>query len=1076
MVAACEGLRAELIKVESGPPGTKFDYSTLQEWGGKNGFHIPETALKAEYRDWTWSLDNFLLSAGKQPCDPVYEDLDPAQNCNMDLNHIRDTANRIKYLDLAIVEELCTTGFHNRASVDRRSMLMPNYPGFYDHVDFNTAKLAEKRGYQPPRLHGPFDLPPFIPFRVSPKNVVVQISDGAIKYRATSDFGAPRPAAFGSRTLPPEEDWSVNGCINLKDPVAFPTFEWSNVRRVGAQAAIMATCGLAMTKFKTDFAAYYETLPRCSSQWWQQIQCVSGAGFDIDPRLVFGNREAPALANRISFFFVNVIRDRLRSLQASWLRRWRTEPPPTEWSASRRATFDAAAVASLHAIHEQATTFSDQDRRTPFSPAADSVEVQAGSTIAWQTRETFCLWSAARVSLAADNGEPSRFCGEASCIDVFFDDVFGFFFTFAAPHYRRVMERAFAEMKVQLADGSIDKAHQDKPTLKNKTEFKDAMAHMTILGLEILVDVQEGSSQIIIPEEKVAAYTAKGVAIQQAGRKHAKHLVDISLLETFMGQILFCAQACPTVKGPWQLLLQLLKMSSHGGTHVQIGPAACRLIDTIVERLHTENGVEAFPRSGPPGSDGVPVVWRFSDAAMNDGCAGDKFVGCGSWQWLEGDDTILFYCCPFTHQELQLLDINTLEFLNVIMAEELFRPFTEFPADVVAACDNINAIVHVLNGAKAKAGPLRAAYNARMHWVRAHPAAHRILGCHVRREFNKEADLLSRGLVAEFQAAINKRFGREMKFVQIPTAECSLRDTRSILRLAHDDVEYRQQQATALQEASIIKLVEQAALSGKRISSAHRWISPMLASAMISNSRMEHGTAFLFEHEGVRCFVTAAHCFRKCQSCQRCETCSPRQCRQQLSDAIDCKSCRACSACDKLATDTTLSLEGRTQPLRHMAVLSGSLLRNNRLDIAVFLLSMSDMQRLRKTPAIELAPHPEYCFGGASMTHYRQARRPNTCTVGLLGTDSTMGPKTTSGSGVKYGGTEPHCFSHGASGAAVVNDNSDLLSIHTEGSAGHVVPGGVLGGGTKAQFLPELMTQRESLRRIPKARVPWKSG
>ena len=250
----------------------------------------------------------------------------------------------------------------------------------------------------------------------------------------------------------------------------------------------------------------------------------------------------------------------------------------------------------------------------------------------------------------------------------------------------------------------------------------------------------------------------------------------------------------------------------------------------------------------------------------------------------------------------------------------------------------------------------------------------------------------------------------------------------------------------------------------------------MLASAMISNSRMEHGTAFLFEHEGVRCFVTAAHCFRKCQSCQRCETCSPRQCRQQFSDAIDCKSCRACSACDKLATDTTLSLEGRTQPLRHMAVLSGSLLRNNRLDIAVFLLSMSDMQRLRKTPAIELAPHPEYCFGGASMTHYRQARRPNTCTVGLLGTDSTMGPKTTSGPGVKYGGTEPHCFSHGASGAAVVNDNSDLLSIHTEGSAGHVVPGGVLGGGTKAQFLPELMTQRESLRRIPKARVPWKSG
>ena len=85
VVAACEGLCAELMKVEQGPPGTKFDYSTLQAWGGKNGFHILETALKAEYREWTWSLDNFVRSGGLEPCDPVHEDLGPAKNCNMDL-------------------------------------------------------------------------------------------------------------------------------------------------------------------------------------------------------------------------------------------------------------------------------------------------------------------------------------------------------------------------------------------------------------------------------------------------------------------------------------------------------------------------------------------------------------------------------------------------------------------------------------------------------------------------------------------------------------------------------------------------------------------------------------------------------------------------------------------------------------------------------------------------------------------------------------------------------------------------------------------------------------------------------
>jgi hypothetical protein len=38
----------------------------------------------------------------------------------------------------------------------------------------------------------------------------------------------------------------------------------------------------------------------------------------------------------------------------------------------------------------------------------------------------------------------------------------------------------------------------------------------------------------------------------------------------------------------------------------------------------------------------------------------------------------------------------------------------------------------------------------------------RILGYHFLREFNEEADLLSRGLDAEFRAAINMRFGKVM--------------------------------------------------------------------------------------------------------------------------------------------------------------------------------------------------------------------------------------------------------------------------------------------------------------------------
>jgi hypothetical protein len=160
--------------------------------------------------------------------------------------------------------------------------------------------------------------------------------------------------------------------------------------------------------------------------------------------------------------------------------------------------------------------------------------------------------------------------------------------------------------------------------------------------------------------------------------------------------------------------------------------------------------------------------------------------------------------------------------VNVILGEELFRPSTEFRADIIDACDNINAVVHILNGAKAKTAPLRAIYRKRMELVLQLEAAgfahlHRYIGVHVLREFNIEADFLSRGTIDSFKAAVNKRFGREMKFTRLTVEGSRMRQTSSVLRAAVVDKSYKLAKELERERMRLSRTVRQPTNSGRQL-------------------------------------------------------------------------------------------------------------------------------------------------------------------------------------------------------------------------------------------------------------------
>ena len=1029
------------------PGEVKFDYSVLDEWcdgKGSDGLIIEECDFVEKYRPWTWSFEDYHQDKS-QPCTPVYnEDVRPSETCALKLADMLAEAARINFPDMQIVNELCTDGLRNRSNLDRRCVLQPNYAGFYKFMEQNGVKREEKLAADPPRLRRQGPTPPFVPFRVVPKNVVMTISEtGVIKYRATSDYGAPRSRSAFEFTGT-DEDHSVNARIDLDNPEDFPDFSYATVARVGRQIAIMAASGFGITRFKSDFKAYFETLPRAYKDWWCQIQCVDPDGmFEADCQGVFGCREMPALSSRVSMFYVALMNDRLQRVQLAWLRLWLDE-----------AVQESHELERVQLLREVIAGYHEGLRESPPDDTAAVFLAREGKNLDVSHQNKVLEWMRMRQTT------PDKNKADWWCMDIFIDDSFGGVFDFFAAAFKIVFTTVWQEYGIDVAD--------------DKTEIVgDPSAVMQVLGLSMRLDrAAEGQGILELPPDKVKKYRAAGALIIATADAN-KGKVPIQMVERFLGQMLFACQAIPSLKGDWQMVLhqvqQGMDVRRARRSEVTVPIGARFLIDSMLLKVAEENGVSLFPREGRAGSDGDRVVFRFSDAAKNDGIEGDAYVGCGSWQWVEGSDQIQWYSTEFSRMERKALEINALELLNVIIGEEVFRESTGFSADVIACCDNLNAVVHILNGAKAKAGPLRAIYRKRIEMMLSQIAklelgtqlpAHRIIGCHVLREYNKEADLLSRGLVTDFKEAVNRRFGREMQFVEVSVDNAQMRQTSGIVRAALADEAYKRlrslqdvQAAAAQRLSQVLQTHPVLAKASGGESFAQAATPQQMARAVtmlmslppgLEGFQGGHASAFMFQAPDKSRWVgSAAHCFPKCARCQACSQCAsgcrlfrlvppsnpgdPTRARYN-----DCATCRACHACAQYTKTITFSLHGYSPRFDGLRINRLSLCRNNFLDIAVAQFDRASEVRIASRgmtlPAIEICCDPlQDAMFACTVAHHRR---------GFVDECRVATAKSASDAvSVRYSAVEPHAFGGGASGSAGVTDNNQLLFVHYAGGS-----------------------------------------
>ena len=169
-------------------------------------------------------------------------------------------------------------------------------------------------------------------------------------------------------------------------------------------------------------------------------------------------------------------------------------------------------------------------------------------------------------------------------------------------------------------------------------------------------------------------------------------------------------------------------------------------------------------------------------------------------------------------------------------------------------------------------------------------------------------------MIGSFTIAINKRFGREMKFTRLTVEGAWMRQTSLVLRAAVADKVYKLAKEQERERMRMSRIVRQLTTSGRPLTNSHMAISRAVAAvasiAFLCKPNDQcgvhayHGTAFKFQNpDSDEVWMgTAAHCLKKCAAYQKYRSCVKPGLLYRLvpslpadgskfKDFIDCEKC-----------------------------------------------------------------------------------------------------------------------------------------------------------------------------------------
>jgi hypothetical protein len=135
---------------------------------------------------------------------------------------------------------------------------------------------------------------------------------------------------------------AYNSLINLEIE---PKIDYVSVALAGRSTAILLTAGVRVRLWGLDVDAYFRKSGKQRSHWWMS-GLLYWDGYGHDPRVQFGQREAPVRLGRQSTFLKFAMAHELRRLDAAYPTRAATI---VEWLALRAAAAAEAGDAELYA-------------------------------------------------------------------------------------------------------------------------------------------------------------------------------------------------------------------------------------------------------------------------------------------------------------------------------------------------------------------------------------------------------------------------------------------------------------------------------------------------------------------------------------------------------------------------------------------------------------------------------------------------------------------------------------------------------------------------------------------------------
>jgi hypothetical protein len=211
--------------------------------------------------------------------------------------------------------------------LQREAVLGPPHVGALKNAAAFEKCAAKDRAHGWVRWGG--SLPQVWPMRADPMNIVLRHG----KARMTIDKTMELIAGLAS----------YNQLVDLSSQ---PVIEYVKVSQLGRATAILLTAGIEVKLWGFDLEAYFRKTGKQRSAWWMS-GFVHGDGYGYDPRIQFGQREAPVLCGRQSCFIMAAISRELRRLEALY-------PPRDEcvitWLQARASLASASPEAERHAF------------------------------------------------------------------------------------------------------------------------------------------------------------------------------------------------------------------------------------------------------------------------------------------------------------------------------------------------------------------------------------------------------------------------------------------------------------------------------------------------------------------------------------------------------------------------------------------------------------------------------------------------------------------------------------------------------------------------------------------------------